>query len=133
MDYITIKRASFESISGPVNLPYGTNVCCEEGLLSIEGAPICGDRSQNAYDFFSRNDDGNGLERGKLVQAIRKMLESTDKEHQVRWDKVWGDSVCQKYNRKEHADFWLWSYEFYNADIYDLRYIAKLIGVKGDA
>lgn len=131
MTYITTQRARFVSLSGPVNLPYGTEVQCEEGVLTLDGAPLCGDHSQNAYDFFSRNDDGNGLERGKLIQSIRKVLEKRDKGYQARWDKVWADPLCRKYKRKEHADFWLWNFDFYNAEILDLRYIAALVGAKG--
>lgn len=133
MDYITIKRARFQSISGPVNLPYGTEIQAEDGFLTIEGAPLCGDHSQNAYDFFARNDDGQGEERGKLIQAIRKVLEKRDADHQTRWDKVWADKLCQKYKRAEHADFWLWNHDFFNASIPDLRHIAALVGAKGGA
>lgn len=132
MTYITIKRAHFNSISGPVNLPYGTEVECINGVLTLEEQPLCEDHSQNAYDFFSQNDDGNGLERGKLTQAIRKTLEKNDKDYQVRWDKVWTDPICQKYKRVEHADYWLWNHDFYNAKIPDLRHIATLVGVKGE-
>ena len=131
MVYITYKRFRGQAICGEVNLSYGTEVQCVDGILTIEGAPLCADHSQNAYDFFSRNDDGNGLERGKLTQAIRKTLEKRDKDHQVRWDKVWEDPLCQKYKRKEHADFWLWNHDFYNANLTDLRHIAALVGAKG--
>lgn len=74
MDYITFKRTRINTISGPVNLPYGTVVECTNGVLNIDGRPICVDHSQNAYDFFARNDDGHGLERGKLTYAIRKKI-----------------------------------------------------------
>lgn len=130
MDYIAIKRARFFSLSGNVNIPYGTKTNCENGILSIEGNPLCGDHSQNAYDFFARDDDGNGLLRGKLTQEIQKTLAKQDKDHQSRWDKVWEDPICQKYKRVEHADYWLWNHDFFNAEITDLRHIANLIGAK---
>lgn len=130
MDYITIKRARINSISGSVNLPYDTAVQCQGGFLSIDGKPLCGDHSQNAYEFFARDDDGNGLLRGKLTQAIQKTLAKQDKDHQARWDKVWADQICQKYKRSEHTDYWLWNHDFFNAEITDLRHIANLIGAK---
>lgn len=133
MDYITIKRTRLNTISGPVNLPYGTEVECIDGVLTIDGHPLCVDHSQNAYDFFARNDDGHGLERGKLTQAIRKKLEKRDKQYENRWYKVWTDPRCQKYKRAEHADHFLWNHEFYNANIPDLRHIAALVGAKGGA
>lgn len=130
MGYIVIKRARFISISGIANIPYGTKIDYMGGLLSIDGNPLCGDHSQNAYDFFARDDDGNGLKRGELTQAIRKTLEKQDKGHQDRWDKVWDDSICQKYKRTEHADYWLWNHDFFNAEVADLRHIADLVGAK---
>ena len=129
--YITIKRTRFESISGPINLPYGTDVNSTGDFLALDNAPICAVTSQNAYDYFARNDDGKGLERGRLTQAIRAALEKRDKDYQARWDRVWEDKLCQKYKRKEHADHWLWNHDFYNAEIPDLQYIAELVGAKG--
>lgn len=130
MEYITIKRARFNSLFGIVNIPYGTRIDCIGGVLTIEGNQLCSNLSQNAYEFFACNDDGNGLERGKLTQAIQKNLVKRDSQHQIRWDKVWGDTICQKYKRKEHADYWLWNHDFYNAEIADLHHIAALVGVK---
>lgn len=130
MNYIAIKRARFFSMSGNTNIPYGAKIDCTDGILSIEGKPLCGDHSQNAYDFFTRDDDGQGLLRGKLTQAIRATLQKRDKGHQARWDKVWADPICQKYKRADHADYWLWNHYFFNANIYDLQHIANLIGTK---
>ena len=130
MDYIAIKRARFFSLSGSVNIPYGTKIDCANGVLSIDGKPLCGDHSQNGYDFFTRDDDGNGLERGKLVQAIRKTLKNRDENHQARWNKVWADPICQKYKRADHTDYWLWNHDFFNAEIADLHHIAALVGAK---
>ena len=130
MDYIAIKRARFLSLSGDVNIPYGTKIDCVDGILSIEGKPLCADHSQNAYDFFARDDDGNGLLRGKLTQAIQAVLRKRDKGHQARWDKVWADTVCQKYKRADHTDYWLWNHDFFNAEIADLHHIAAIVGAK---
>lgn len=130
MDYIVTKRARFMSLSGKANLPYGTEVESENGVLMLNGAPLCADHSQNAHDYFSRNDDGRGLERGKLVRAIMKTLAARDKQHQERWDRVWEDTICQKYKRAEHADYWLWNHDFFNAPIHDLQHIAELVGAK---
>lgn len=130
MDYIVIKRARIRSLSGFVNIPYGVKIDCTDSVLNLDGKPLCGDHSQNAYEFFARDDDGNGLERGKLTQAIKVILAKRDKQHQARWDRIWADPICQKYRRVEHADYWLWNHDFYNASIYDLQHIAKLIGAK---
>lgn len=93
-----------------------------------QNKPLCGITSQNAYDFFSQNDDGMGLERGDLVGRILSKLQKRDAGYQARWNKVWGDSRCQKYKRPEHEDHWIWNFDFYNGPVEDLRYIAALIG-----
>ena len=133
MKYIIHKRFRSKAICGEVNLPYGTELEAKDNLILFDGQPLCYTTSQNAYDYMARNDDGNGLERGKLTQSIIKTLSKLDNAHQTRWDKVWGDPLCQKFKRPEHKDFWVWNYNFYNANIEDLRYIAKLVGERGVA
>ena len=61
--YITRKRARIEGICGKVNIPYGTALETEDGYLLYEGSRLCVVTSQNAYDYFSQDDDGHGLER----------------------------------------------------------------------
>ena len=125
--YIVRRRARFLSICGPVNLPYGTEVSSDGAFLTVNGEKLCSITSQNAYDFFSRNDDGHGLERGKLVQDIRSTLERRDAKYQSRWDRLWADEGANKLRRTEHEDYWLWSYAFYNADVNELRRISRLL------
>ena len=128
MDYIVYKRFKGNGICGPVNLPYGTT--CEEhdGILVLkDGRKLCADTSQNAYDYFSRDDDGMGLERGKLVQDIRSTLERRDAKYQARWDRLWADEGANKLRRTEHEDYWLWSFAFYNADVNELRRIRRFL------
>lgn len=129
--YIARRRARFSGIGGiPVNIPYGTPLEAREGFLLFEGRPLCAVTSQNAYDYFSRDGDGQGRERGALVAAILSRLQRRDKDYQERWDKVWDDPLCQKYRRPEHEDFWLWNHDFYNAPVADLRHIARLTGAQ---
>lgn len=126
--YITRKRARFKSASGPVNIPYGTPLQLEGDFLCLDGKPICYPEGQNFCEFFTQNDDGNGLLRGKLVGAILSRLEKRDKNHQSRWNKVWADALCQRYRRTEHEDYWIWNPDFFNAPVMDLRHIAALVG-----
>lgn len=106
---------------------------CEEnnGLIFYNDLPVCYSTSENAHQFLARNDDNNGLKRGKLTQAIQNTLAKRDNDYQNRWNKVWSNPKCQKYKRVEYDDYWLWNHDFFNADIETLRYIAKLVGVKG--
>ena len=127
--YIVRRRARFLSICGPVNLPYGTEVSSDGAFLTVNGEKLCSITSQNAYDFFSRNDDGHGLERGKLVQDIRRTLERRDAKHQARWDALWADAGANRLRRADHKDFWVWNHNFYNADVNELRRIRLLLEV----
>jgi hypothetical protein len=126
--YFTRKRARFKAICGEVNIPYGTALVNLGGFLVWNDLPVCGVSSQNAFDFFSQNDDGMGKERGDLVGRILSKLEKKDANHQTRWNKVWNDPLCQQYRRPEHEEHWIWNYEFYNGPVDDLRHIADLIG-----
>lgn len=127
-NYLCRKRARFDGISGQVNIPYGTALICQDGFLMHQNKPLCGITSQNAYDFFSQNDDGMGRERGDLVGRILSKLQKRDSGYQARWNKVWEDARCQKYKCPEHEDHWIWNFDFYNGPVEDLRHIAGLIG-----
>ncbi|MDE7243135.1 MAG: isoaspartyl peptidase [Oscillospiraceae bacterium] len=136
--YVARRRAKFKGCNGQrVNIPYGSILEAQDGFLLWKGQPLCVDTSQNAHDFFSQNDDDLGVERGALVTAILSRLETPPNASpenrdmiQARWDKVWPDTLCQKYKRVEHEDFWLWNHDFYNAPLEDLQRIAALIGAK---
>ena len=126
--YIAGKRARFNAASGPVNIPYGTPLQVEGDFLCLNGKQLCFPTAQNSLDFFVQNDDGRGKERGELVNTILSRLQKPDKGKADRWKKVWGDSLCQKFKRPEHDDQWIWNFDFFNAQLEDLRYIAALIG-----
>ncbi len=140
MEYIIFKRFKDKAICGNVNLPAMT-ICQEtNGILHCqvyneakgqsEHKILCRTTSENAHMHFARNDDGEGMQRGHLTEAIIKTLAKNDKRHQTRWNKVWKDKVCQAYKRPEHQDHWVWNHAFFNADIETLTYIAKLVGAK---
>ncbi len=129
MDYIAHKRFKANGLCGAVNLPANTVCHCEGGVISHLGDEICWHKSQNAHQFFARNDDGQGMLRGKLTQSIQRTLAKRDEHYQDRWDKVWEDAICQNYKR-EGDDRWLWNHEFFEADILTLKHIAHLVGVK---
>ena len=126
--YIARKRARFNAICGPVNIPYGTVLQRDGDFLLMDGRQICAVTSKNAHDFFSQDDDGKGQERGKLVGEIIRVLDRRDAARDARWQKVWNDSLCQKYKRPEHEEYWLWNHDFYNAPVEDLQQIAALVG-----
>lgn len=133
MNYIVHRRFKGKAICGDVNIPAMTEAEDVDGVIMYDGKSVCFDTSENAHQYFARNDDGNGMLRGKLTQSIQKTLRKRDENYQARWDKVWDDEVCQPYKRVEYADFWLWNHEFFHADIDVLRHIAQLVGAKEGA
>lgn len=138
MEYVVTKRYRGLCLSGKVNIPYGT--VCEErdGIITVKdtGAVLCRNNSQDAYDYFARNDDGKGLERGELIRRIMKLLQvppggyPSSKEqdaHLRRWGKMWNTPQFERFRREDHPDFWVWSFDFYNADIKDLTKIYNTV------
>lgn len=130
MQYVAARRARFDGIAGRVNLKYGTDLEAVDGFLTYNGLRVCAVTSQNSHDYFARNDDGNGLERGRLTASIIARLSKRDREYQTRWDRIWADPLCQKYKREDSTDFWLWNHAFFEAPLEDLRHIARLAGVR---
>ena len=72
MKYITHNRFKQLAACGEaLNIPYGTELeTVGNFIVSPEGKLICCTTSENAKIHFARNDDGQGLERGKLTWAI---------------------------------------------------------------
>ena len=130
MKYITHRKFKEKSMVGEVNIPAGTECESYRNVIFCGDNPVCLITSENAHQYFARDDDGEGILRGRLTQAIMKELETHDDLHQSRWDKIWDDEVCQAYKRSDHQDHWLWNHDFFNAEIGVLQHIASLIGVK---
>lgn len=130
MKYIAHKRLKKNVICGQVNIPAMTEFDCVNGAIVCEDGIVCYEDCETAHQFFARNDDGRGMERGRLTRAIVKTLSHADGQYQGRWDKVWADPVCQPYKRADDDGHWLWNREFYDAGIDDLRHIAALVGAK---
>ncbi len=131
--YIARRRARFQGLSGPVNLPYGTALDCREGFLFWKNRKLCAAASQNTKDYFVQNDDGLGKIRGDLVTLVLARLgpkEARKGRTAARWEKVWADPVCGRYKRSDNEEHWLWNEAFYNAPVDDLRHIARVVGVK---
>ena len=132
MQYVVHRRLRCKCLSGAVNLPFGT-VCTLNGeILEKDGKPLFFVTSENAHKYLARNDDGNGIERGKLTQEIQKRLQPQlnpkDEAKRVQaWSRIWNDEKLKPYKMREHPEHWLWNHAFFNADIPTLRYILKVI------
>ena len=119
------------------NLPRGT-ICDTNGeFITLNGQTLAAVTSENAHQYFARNDDGQGLKRGELTQEIQRLLSNRKDKVKGRagtwqeaWNRIWADLSIRKYKRIEHADHWLFNHAFFNASIEDLEYILKI--VKGE-
>lgn len=136
--YVVSRRYKGNGLtSKQMNLPYGS-VCrvVEDGghyIIVCRDRRVCYVDSDTAYQYFAQNDDGQGLERGDLTRKILNRLAFLHGHTQMKneiWNKIWDDSICLKYKRNDSEDYWLWNYDFYQASIDDLKYIANLVGAK---
>lgn len=135
--YIAHRRFDGEAICGKVVIPVGWELTELGGMLFLGKNAICCTTSENAHQYFAKNNDGRGLLRGQLTQGIQKALAKPERATQEdlkivnrRWAKVWEDRLCAKYKRTDFDDYWLWNHDFFEATILDLRYIAGMIGVE---
>lgn len=141
--YIAHRRYRGSDMFGrPINIPYGSLIeAVKEDTGTVlyfttgdNKVPVCYSTSDVAFDYFARNDDGDGLIRGKTTVAIKKRLEfqsaDTQETWKQRWDLVWDSPLCQKYRKTNIADHWIWNYDFYNAPLLVLNQIASLVGAK---
>lgn len=131
--YLVTKRFKAKAVCGDVNLPYGTVCTAMNGMILCNKEVLCAVTSQNAFDYFSQDDDGCAELRRKLINTIFSALNRSNQSlesYNAKWDKIWNDSTCLNYKREEYDDHWLWNYDFYNAEIHVLQYIAKLVNAK---
>jgi len=132
MDYVVHKDMNALVLRGETHLTRGTQAYTYKNIISINNEPICLTTSEIAYTYFARDDDGCGLERGKLITKIKDKLRSDNEKNSARkykrrWKLIWADESLHRFRRKEHEDFWIWNHDFYNASIEDLKYILNLI------
>ena len=58
--YITVKRAKFKTISGEVNIPYGTKLEVGGNVLLHNGKPVCAVFSGSRQDLCANLFAGSG-------------------------------------------------------------------------
>lgn len=129
MNYITHHRFKNISMFGKeLNLPYGTLLECRNDILYYKDIPVCFASSENAKRYFSRDDDGKGLERGYLTYEIAfstrgKGYRFTEKERNL---------ITEKYSYwlVKDVDIILFNEDFFNADIPSLSAFAAELKVK---
>jgi hypothetical protein len=81
MKYIVHTRFKGIAICGDVNLPAMTICECDGAFIQYNGEDICYLNSENSHNHFAIDEDGMGMQRGKLTKAIKKTLAERDDEY----------------------------------------------------
>lgn len=136
MRYITHNRFKKLAACGEMlNLPYGTELdTAGEFIITPEGKPICFATSENAKMHFARNDDGRGLERGKLTWAIAysqrvrygesgRQQRLTDQEIELL-ERDWAHFL------RQDAEVILFNEQFFAAEVPELERLADTLHIK---
>lgn len=121
-----------------VYAPRGTKAYYFEdnGLITLEDYTyICDYASEFAQLHLCRNDDGYGLMRGKLTYAIAYADRSRIHSDGVvsRFSEAEIDEILNNWKHfihEENKDTILFKSDFFNADINDLKKLAKLIHIR---
>src|SRR5699024_9496901 len=113
MTYLVTRRFKAKTMSGIVNLPYGTACELRGETIYHGGKPLCFVTSENAHNFFSRDDDGQGERRGALVREIMGRLTLPKVRHKpdpkyplAEYHMTAKESAKRKAARKACAEAW---------------------------
>lgn len=143
IDYIVHRDytgATLSSKGEDITLSRGTKMFLMEdtGYIFLEGfVPVCTQHSYVADQYFCRDDDNNGLMRGKLTWAIafanRQRIHSDGMVSRFSEEEL--EEICnnwKKFIREDCPDVILFNTDFFNADINELKQFAKSINIKVD-
>jgi hypothetical protein len=136
MQYITHHRMKGIVATGErMNIPYGSTFeTVGDFIATADAKAICYTTSELAYEFFARNDDGRGLERGQLTHAIAykprerysaegRRQRFTDQEIEIL-ETRWG-----KFLRSD-TDVIRFNHDFFNAEVDELAVMAGSLNIK---
>lgn len=123
MQYIVHTEFRGRAICGEILLSAGTKCTEIDGTIYHGFRAICRVNSSNAFKHFARDNDGQGLQRGRLIRQIKDTLAN----HAERWERVMDDPVCRQFDRNPDGDTFEWNLAFYHAGIPTLRYIADRV------
>lgn len=127
MQYIVHTEFIGKAISGEVHFPAGTECTEINGIIYHNARAVCRVASNNAYKYFARNNDGNGMKRGELIKTIKGALAIQDEHTYERWHRVLNCPVCKQFDRNPDGDVWEWNLAFYNASIPTLEHMANKV------
>ena len=77
MEYITYRRFKGKSLSGEINIPFGTILQEHEKFLYLNGKQICCVTSENGWEHFRPNTD-EGQRRQAMLEKLYSGMRSMD-------------------------------------------------------
>jgi hypothetical protein len=127
MQYICHKRFKGKTLSQDhANIPYGTEFESAGDFLCDNGKPMMATTSYNCHQHFSRNDDGQGLRRGKLAYAIAY----APRGDKYRFSEEEITMLTRDYQRfLKPTDMILFNNDFFNAEVSELEELAKKLNI----
>lgn len=131
MEYIVHRRCREVAAYGErLNLPYGTRFETIGDFIADGNRAICATTSETAYKYFARNDDGNGLERGRLTHAIAYGKRRVGECFRFSEEEI--EMLETKWSRflRPDVDVILFNHDFFNAELPDLEELAAELEVK---
>ena len=134
MKYICYKRYKGKTLSQSyVNIPYGTEFDAIGNFLCDDGKALMATTSFNCHQHFARNDDNQGLRRGKLMYAIayapRNMKHANGQNFRFSEDEI--SMLVKDYQRfLKNTETILFNNDFFNADVPELEELAKKLNIK---
>lgn len=136
MKYITHNRFKKLAACGEaVNIPYGTEMeTAGDFIITTEGKPICYATSEAAKMHFARNEDGQGLERGKLTWAIAysQRVRTGQNGRQQRFTEEEIELLERKWAHflRQDVEVILFNEDFFAAAVPELKELADALHIK---
>ena len=118
-----------------VNILYGTEMeTAGDFIITTEGKPICYATSEAAKMHFARNDDGQGLERGKLTWAIAysQRVRTGQNGRQQRFTEEEIELLERKWAHflRQDVEVILFNEDFFAAAVPELKELADALHIK---
>ena len=133
MKYITHKRFKDKGMTTKTyNIPYSTELTVQNQIIYYNNEPICYITSENGHKYFSRNDDNQGLERGRLTHAIAYSDRKVNKNNGFRFTPEERDMLVAEYSHflVDDQEWILFNHDFFNAEVEELKELAKKLNIK---
>jgi hypothetical protein len=128
MQYICYKRFKGKTLCQDyANIPYGTRYeAIGAFLCDNDGKPIMATTSYNCHQHFARNDDGQGLRRGKLAYAIAYAPRGD--KYRFSEDEI--AMLTRDYQRfLKPTETILFNDDFFNAEVAELEELANKLSI----